>query len=921
MAEVAVKVVIDKLIPFLSGEIKLWKAIHTEVADIKNELEYIKAFLKDADRRAEKEDCNHLEKVWVKDVQEVAQCIEDVMLEYTFRVAQHEQRGGFLQKGVHLFKNLKHRPKITSEIQRIKTSLCNIKERSKAYNFREQGSSSDTKDVTWDDSRLDALFIGEAGVVGIDDSRGKLIAWLVEGDMSQLMVIAVVGMGGLGKTTLVKKVFDNHRVREDFDCCIWITVSQSYNREELLIDMINQYNKAMGYPELKEIHKFNLVELIDKLRVCLQYKRFVIVFDDIWNVEFWGFIKHVFPDDNKGSRIIATTRNYDVASSCKMFSIVQIYEMQPLPPEKAMELFCKKLFKSSNLEGRCPPELKELSVDIVARCKGLPLAIVSIGGLLSTKEMVVPEWESFRDSLSSELENNPHLKSIRKILAFSYHDLPWYLKSCFLYLAIYPEDYHISCSRLIRYWIIEGYVKEENGKTVEEVAKKYLSELIHRSLIQVSLVSDDGNVKRFQIHDLMREIILSKAAELNICQVLRKEDSSFYGKSRCLSIHSYSADVLKSNEKSHFWDHHSHGNMPNVLPRYRYPISIHSFLTEEGVQPGKFMGNYLHQGIASGQFLRLQTLDLERVFRPQLPKNIGNLIHLMYLGLRRTYLEDLPPSIGNLLNLQTLDLQHTYVNLLIGSILKLQKLKHLYLSGFRGILHNKGDILPKNLQTLRGLFVNDSPRKNRLDKLLNLRELKMTLQLNTSQQQNEVAEYVVKLKHLQFLDLRSVGEMDEPNELRLEPLLGLENLSRLYLSGMIYNPSIIVNTNGLPQKLTCLTLSASRLSDDPMPVLQKLLNLRSLSFFRNSYTGQCMVCSKGGFPQLLFLKFWWLEELEEWNVEEEAMQKLKGLQIRSCKRLKVFTGFENFKTLSQLEIEDISEELMATFEEMANGLG
>nr|XP_023879468.1 putative disease resistance protein At1g50180 [Quercus suber] len=921
MAEIAVTLVIDKLIPLLSEEAKILKGVHVQLADIKKELDYIQAFLRDADAMAEKEDRSDVVKLWVKDVREVAECIEDVIEEYNFHITQHGQRHGFkgfFQKVAHLVRSLKHQHDITSEIQNIKTSLSQIKTRGKMYESKEQGSSSNATDVTWYDPRLEAHFIGEAEVVGIGSSRDELITWLVKGT-SQLIAIAVLGMGGIGKTTLAKKAFDNDRVKQHFDHCIWITVSQSYNMKELLKDMIRRCYDTLEGTAAEETNTFDEVSLISKLRRCLQNKRCVVVFDDLWNKDFWRTMKHVFPDDNKGSRIIVTTRNHDVASSCKEFSIVHIYKMQPLPPEKAMELFCKRAFKYSIFEGRCPPELEQLSVDIVARCKGLPLAIVVIGGLLSTKEMVVSEWKNFHDNLSLEFENNPDLTSIKKILSFSYHDLPYYLKPCFLYLGMYPEDYAVRCPTLIKKWIAEGFVNEDKCKTLEEIANKYLSELIHRSLVQVSMVKD-GKAKFLKIHDLIREVILSKATDLNFYQVLEKEDASFHGRSRRLSIMD---EFLKTNGNSNVWDNHNHENSRNVLnsfQRYRYPLSIIFIDTKKFQGTAQDFGNILHKGIASGYFLRLQILDLgdARVYTTGLPNNIGELIHLMNLNLRGTLIKEIPPSFFNLPNLHTLDLMHTSIRIFHIPTKKLQKLKHLYLDSRTKFVTQLSDNSLKNLQTLKtklekGYRDDDSPLIDGLDKLINLRELKLKLDIEPSQQK-KVTDHVVKLKHLHSLKLTTAkANAMHHGVLWLEPLSGLENLTLLNLHGVISDSRVIINTNGLPQTLTHLKLTMCDLSDDPMPVLEKLHNLRWLFLSSGSYTGSSMVCSKGGFPQLLYLKFSELE-LKEWNIEEQAMQRLMEIEVKQCWSLEVPTGLKNVKSLCQLKFKNMPPAFMALIE-------
>ncbi|KAK7847245.1 disease resistance protein rpp8 [Quercus suber] len=182
-------------------------------------------------------------------------------------------------------------------------------------------------------------------------------------------------------------------------------------------------------------------------------------------------------------------------------------------------------------------------------------------------------------------------------------------------------------------------------------------------------------------------------------------------------------------------------------------------------------------------------------------------------------------------------------------------------------------------------------------------------------QQEALAESLGKLTQLETLKLKSIDEMGEPQDLKLMDLSGLDSLSILYLSGKLEKRSNITTINRLPESLTYLTLSASRLSDDPMKELEKLHNLKSLSFYSLSYIGNSMICSNGGFPKLLVLKFWKLCELEEWKVEEQAMPNLKQLEIRSCQKLEVPTGLRHLKTLHELKLKDMPDNFIEKIEE------
>ena len=346
------------------------------------------------------------------------------------------------------------------------------------------------------------------------------------------------------------------------------------------------------------------------------------------------------------------------------------------------------------------------------------------------------------------------------------------------------------------------------------------------------------------------------------------------------------------------------------MQRYKDLHSFLSFDPREGNEPGERIGNLLCGGITRSYFRGMQVLDLERVFRPELPSDIGRLKKLRYLGLRWTYIQSIPSSIGELVHLETLDLKHTYVRALPRSVWKLQRLRHLYLNQSNQsefMRHQSGSFL-ESLETLWDVFVDKiSPLKYCLDKLINLRKLGLSFQLDVPEERELLADRIVKMKHLQHLRLRSKDEMGGPCMLFLK-LSGLEHLSILDLFGRLENPSVVAE---FPRNLTELTLSTSGLSDDPMPVLETLSNLRLLSFYSKSYIGTRMVCSGAGFPQLLVLRFWKLEQLEEWKVSEESLRNLRELEIRSCEKLSIPNGLRNMKMLLELKLTNMLEAFVA----------
>ncbi|KAI8567320.1 hypothetical protein RHMOL_Rhmol02G0112200 [Rhododendron molle] len=457
-------------------------------------------------------------------------------------------------------------------------------------------------------------------------------------------------MGGLGKTTLTKKVYDDARVKRHFQNHAWITVSESFKVEELLKDMIRVLFEDVRQPLPQGVDRMDANSLKGIIHAFLQQKRYVLVFDDVCHIDAWQVLSIVLPKCNCGSRVILTTRNGDLASFASEAYHGKVYNLQPLPPKESWALFCSKTFKKNS----CPLYLEDLSKDILKKCEGLPLAIVAISGLLSTKEKSVDEWERIYRGLGAELERNDKLRSMTKILSLSYFDLPYYLKLCFLYLSIFPEDCLIDHSRLIHLWVAERFIEVKEGLTREEVAEGYVNELMNRSLVQLTKVGRDRKFKAYQIHDLWREMIIAKSREQNVVTISSERGRAWPEKLRRLSVHHNLEDIQQCV----------------CFTRLR---SLLVFSATNSL-------SMLSKVASLGKDVRLLTvLDLRGAQLETFPNEVVKFLNLTYLSLRGTNVKMIPKAIGKLKKLETLDLKHTKVTELPDEILKLQHLRHLLL--------------------------------------------------------------------------------------------------------------------------------------------------------------------------------------------------------------------------------------------------
>ncbi|KAF7849751.1 hypothetical protein BT93_L0328 [Corymbia citriodora subsp. variegata] len=855
MAEAAVNFLIDKLTNSLENEVQLFGDAEEEVSSARQQFECIRACLRVADSL---EESDEEVKIWVKQLREIAYDTEDALDKFKL-LSAHDHGVGFAE----------HESSTSNHFGDTEHQLQNQKR-------------SNYSDNTWHEHQSNVFFLDKTELVGIEEPKKQLIGWLVEGT-SERQVISVVGMGGLGKTTLVNQVYEDPEVKKHFTICTRITVSGSPNIGELLHEMLRQIMRVIRKPIPSGADTTNIYWLKMIIKDLLQRMRYLVVLDDTWTIDEWDAVKHTLPNSTCGSRIIITTRNAKLAHiSCREFK-GKVYKMEPLRVEHSWKLFCKKTFQVNS----CPSHLEEFCEFILRKCEGLPLAIVAISGVLATKDKHrIDEWKLVCRSLRSEIDCNDKLKNLKRVLSLSFNDLPYYLKACFLHLSLFPEGHPIKRRRLIRLWVAEGFIEKKEGKTLEEVAKDYFGELLNRSLIEVAAKRSDGRVKTCHIHDFLRDIITSRSTDQGFAEIAKEENHEWPDKVRRLSIQ----------------------NTPQTLPRNSSLSQLRS-LYMFGVEKS-LMNSFLASDIKL-----LNVLDMQAAPLTRFPAQVADWCYLRYLSFRFTEVSTIPSSIGKLQNLETLDLKHTNVTELPVEILKLQRLRHLLVYRYKNVSYSsskfgfkalRGIGALQSLQKLCYLEADDESSSSVIRELGRLAQLdRLAILKFRKEDGRDLCLSISKLTRLQAISVASVDD---------DEIIDLQHLSspppflqRIYLRGRLgalphWLPSL--------SSLMKLHLRCSRLKDDPLVSLQTLPNLVHLEL-PQVYEGSSLSFKAKTFKKLRTLGLDRFNELRCVEVEKGAMPYLEKLIIQRCKLIKKLpSGIEHLKRLKVLEIFDMPDELV-----------
>ncbi|KAL0384876.1 UNVERIFIED_CONTAM: putative late blight resistance proteinR1A-10 [Sesamum radiatum] len=677
-------------------------------------------------------------------------------------------------------------------------------------------------------------------VVGISEDVDKLLDWLTQ-DSEALKVIPIVGMGGIGKSTLARHLYDNSGVISHFDVRAWTTVSQNYDVRKILLDLLGCVIGELTDEMLKEEDD----QLGLHLHQNLKGRRYLIVLDDIWDTKPWDDARRYLPDDGNDSRILVTTRETKVADYTG--SVDSHHQMNLLKDDSSWKLLHQKVFAPQET---CTPELEEVGKRIANNCRGLPLAINVIGGLLSQAKRSPESWEQIAKDVSSVVADEEQFSNI---LSLSYNNLPYHLKPCFLYMGAFPENYEIRASRLVKLWAAEGFLKRVSDKSPEETAEICLKALVDRNLIFVHRQEPKGNVRSYSLHDLLRDLCVRKAHEEKFLLV----------------------------------------KAPDSLPRETLQLRRMSTQdTNISAKQMQYARSFLFTGAASpeilsdvvSEFRLLRVLDILGIKSDQFPEEILQLVNLRYLALSSA--ESLPSSISRLRILQTLIVQaiasSSWPCTVTPEILDMTQLRHIKFKGTYVQYHDKNrtrSVVQKNLLSLSTIAISQLSDKF-FDTVRNLKELGIICDCPSSPETDLTLPHKLEKLKCSSTDL---------------------SFTDIFLSCLIF-----------PSTLKKLTVSSCIIMDGHMNKIGELPNLEVLKLQKDQFDSSTWEPTEGEFPRLRFLLLEDLN-LVNWTADDSHFPRLEHLVIRGCSDLEeIPPGIGEITTLEIIEVQRSSATAVAS---------
>ncbi|XP_031407640.1 putative disease resistance protein RGA1 [Punica granatum] len=849
-----VESVTGHLVSLVSQEIRLACGVRAELVKLQTTVSIIGGMLREADkRRVEAE----YVKEWLKKLKELFYDADDLLDDFSTEVLRRRRVTGGLNwilNEVRIFfsssNQLLYPSEMAHRVKEIRERIDAIWNDRSAY-FQLEGNSNLMGSLVESRARPETIpFKSDPYVIGRDKDKETVIEFLLNPDFEEnVSVLPIVGVGGLGKTTLARLVFNDDKVKEYFEMrLIWVCVSIHFHVEDIVRKIVRECS-----PNKEGISNLDMNELQKRLGEWLHGKKFLLVLDDVWNENRskWLELREFLMSGVKGSKILVTTRYPRVVETMTR----KFHKLSGLPNNESLSLLMQMAMKEEHeWKGQ---NLEKIAGEIVKKCAGVPLAIKTIGRLLVFSGSTEEDWLNFKDNDLSSIDQEE--SDIMPTLKLSYDFLPLHLKPCFAYCSLFPQDYELEPRELVYLWMAQGFINKPLGskKTLEEVGYDYFRELLSRSFFQDIEEDVYGDIMRCRMHDLMHELARLVAGK-NYIAIDSSHEERFQEEAR-----------------------HVTTNDPNVLNGFATDRRIRSMflIVEKRIHIAR---------LDVSCFRSLRALRIRRAGIKVISRSIGKLKHLRSLDLLgNNELRCLPNSISRLCNLESLIL--TVCRDLEGlpsGITKLVNLRQLSVEGCDKLTHMpRGIGKLTSLQRLDVFVVGEESNQNaaglnELSRLTGLRK-ELTIEglerVGSSSISSEVdASFSMeKLADLQCLELCwSTQDRDTSNDEevleKLRPHSDVKGL-RLYGYGGVRLPSWVSQLHRIVEIEIKQCQGCRQLPPiDQLPSLKRicLYDLRNLEHIELSEGGT--MPQSNFFPSLEEITLWGLPKFKGWEWERRG---------------------------------------------------